>query len=212
MNMLDRLCTRILCISSLMALFAAPALAGEASLQQAFADEIHNVPFFNSAGTAATFSTAGSGDPNNPFHLPIGTNGRTCESCHLPHAGWSVRPVDVELLFFLTRGTHPLFNAVDADRPTPDLSSLLARYKSFSMLRKGLFRRGGAVPAAAEYDIVAFDDPLGAGANATTFRFFRRPLATANFHIAKNVGWHDQFTAGTGDVPAGLKEIGRAHV
>jgi hypothetical protein len=200
--MLDRFCTRILCTLGLTALLAAPALATD--------EELHGAPFLNSAGTAATISSAGSVDLNNPFHLPIGSNGRTCESCHLPHAGWSIRPLDVELLFFLSRGNHPLFNAVDADRPVPDTSSLSARYKSFSMLRKGLFRRGGAVPANAEYEIVAFDDPLGAGANASTFRFFRRPLATANFHIAKNVGWHDQFTAGSGDVPAGLKALSNA--
>ena len=47
----------------------------------------NNFPFLNGAGTAATFSTAGFVDLNNPFHVPQGTNGRSCESCHLPHAG-----------------------------------------------------------------------------------------------------------------------------
>ncbi|HEU4412358.1 MAG TPA: hypothetical protein VFS43_44360 [Polyangiaceae bacterium] len=61
---------------------------------------------------------------------------------------------------------------------------------------------GGVV--VPEYAIVAFDDPLGAGASPTRFEAFRRPLATANFHIAKNVGWHDQSTNGSGDMPAGL--------
>jgi hypothetical protein len=72
------------------------------------------------------------------------------------------------------------------------------------MLRKGLFRRGGAVPATAEYEIIAVDDPLGAGGSLTAFQAFRRPLATANFHIAVNIGWHDQNTNGSGDVHAGL--------
>jgi hypothetical protein len=72
------------------------------------------------------------------------------------------------------------------------------------MLRKGLFRRGGNVPANAEYEIIAVDDPLGAGGSLTRFEAFRRPLATANFHIAENVGWHDQSTNGSGDVHAGL--------
>jgi cytochrome c peroxidase len=184
--------------------------SNEVSAQLEFNEEIHNAPVLNSAGTAATFSAAGSVDLNNPFHLPIGSNGRTCESCHLPHAGWSIRPVDVELLFLLTRGADPMFSAVDADRPAPDLSSPQARYDAFSMLRRGLFRRGGNVPATAEYEIVAFDDPLGAGASLTAFRFFRRPPATANFHIAKNIGWHDQFTAGSGNVPAGLAALANA--
>jgi cytochrome c peroxidase len=171
----------------------------------------NDYPFLNGAGTAATFSTAGFIDLNNPFHVaPQASNGRTCQSCHLPHAGWSVRPFDVELLFLLTGGHDPLFNALDANSPAPDLSTRKARYESFSMLRKGLFRRGGNVPANAEYEIVAVDDPLGAGGSATRFAFFRRPPATANFHIAQNVGWHDQFTNGSGNVPAGLSALATA--
>jgi cytochrome c peroxidase len=164
----------------------------------------NNFPFLNGAGTAATFSTAGFVDLTNPFHAPQGTNGRSCESCHLPQVGWSIRPIDVELKFFLTQGNDPIFNALDANSPSPDVSSLQAKRASYSMLRKGLFRRGGNVPANAEYDIVAFDDPLHAGGSLTHFEAFRRPLATANFHIAKNIGWHDQNTNGTGDVHAGL--------
>lgn len=164
----------------------------------------NNLPFLNGAGTAATFSTAGFVDLDNPFHVPQGTNGRSCESCHLVQAGWSVRPVDVELKFWQTLGTDPIFNLLDADSPNADVSTVQARHAAYSMLRKGLFRRGGTVPATAEYEIIAFDDPLGAGGSLTRFEAFRRPLATANFHIASNVGWHDQNTNGSGDVHAGL--------
>ena len=184
---------------------AACSLASAAAGAESSLDERlpNNFPFFNPAGTAATFSTAGFVDLTNEFHAPQGSNGRSCETCHLPEVGWSIRPVDVELKFFLSHGTDPIFNALDANNPNPDVSSLQAKRASYSMLRKGLFRRGGNVPANAEYDIVAFDDPLGAGGSLTTFRAFRRPLATANFHIAMNVGWHDQDTNGTGDVHAG---------
>jgi hypothetical protein len=164
----------------------------------------NNFPFLNKAGTAATFSTAGFVDLNNPFHVPQGSNGRSCESCHLVQAGWSVRPLDVEIKFWLTRGLDPIFNLLDANSPTADVSTLEARYQSYSMLRKGLFRRGGNLPATAEFEIIAVDDPLGAGGSLTRFEAFRRPLASANFHIARNIGWHDQNTNGSGDVHAGL--------
>lgn len=164
----------------------------------------NNVPFLNAAGTAATFSTAGFVDLNNPFHVPQGTNGRSCESCHLVETGWSVIPAEVELRFWLTAGNDPIFNLLDANSPSADVSTVHARYSSYSMLRKGLFRRGGNVPANAEYEIIAVDDPLGAGGTLTRFQAFRRPLATANFHIARNIGWHDQNTNGSGDVHAGL--------
>lgn len=172
----------------------------------------NDFPIPNPAGAAATFSTAGFVDLENPFHVPQGTNGRSCETCHLPTAGWSIRPLEVELLFHLTGGTHPIFNALDADQPAPDLSSPAARHAAFSMLRKGLFRRGGTLPAEREFDVVAIDDPLGAGGTATRVVAFRRPLATANFHIARNVGWHDQNTAGTGDVHAGLVNQARGNI
>jgi cytochrome c peroxidase len=158
----------------------------------------------NEAGAAATFSTAGSVDLHNEFHTPQGSNGRACVTCHLVEAGWSVRPSDVEKMFEQTGGTHPIFNLLDANSPTADVSTVEARFESYSMLRKGLFRRGANVPTGAEYVIIAFDDPLGAGGSLTRFEAFRRPLATANFHIAKNVGWHDQNTNGSGDVHAGL--------
>jgi hypothetical protein len=164
----------------------------------------NDFPFLNAAGTAATVSTAGFVDLNNPFHVPQGENGRSCESCHLPQTGWSVIPLEVELRFRLTEGRDPIFNLLDANSPTADVSTLQARYASYSMLRKGLFRRGGTLPQTAEFEIVAFDDPLGAGGSLTSFQAFRRPLATANFHIARNVGWHDQNTNGSGDVHAGL--------
>jgi cytochrome c peroxidase len=164
----------------------------------------NHFPFANAAGTAGTVSGAGFVDLDNAFHTPQGTNGRSCASCHLVQAGWSVRPIDVELMFWTTQGRHPIFNKLDANSASADDSTLQARYASYSMLRKGLFRRGGNLPAGAEFVIAAVDDPLGAGGTATRFEVFRRPLATANFHVARNVGWHDQNTNGTGDVHAGL--------
>ena len=168
----------------------------------------NNFPILNKAGTAATFSTAGFVDLHNLFHVPQGSNGRSCQSCHLVHAGWSVRPIDVEIKFALTHGLDPIFNLLDANSPSADVSTVEARYASYSMLRAGLFRRGGNLPAPAtrDFDIIVVDDPLGAGGSVETQRIeaFRRPLATANFHIAKNIGWHDQNTNGSGNVHAGL--------
>jgi cytochrome c peroxidase len=164
----------------------------------------NNFPFLNSAGTAATFSTAGFVDLTNAFHVPQGTNGRSCESCHLPQVGWSIRPIDVELKFLLTQGDDPIFNKLDANSPNPDVSSLQAKRASYSMLRRGLFRRGGAIADTFEFTIAEFDDPLGAGGSPTQIMTYRRPLATANFHIAQNIGWHDQNTNGSRNVPDGL--------
>jgi cytochrome c peroxidase len=178
----------------------APACSGTAPLsedlgetQQLVKGKLkNNHPFSNDSGAAATFSTAGFVDLNNEFHTPQGTNGRSCRTCHLPESGWSINPDQIECLFAETGGLAPLFNPLDANSATADVSTPAARYASYSMLRKGLFRRGANPPTTAEYTITAVDDPLQAGGSATRFEFFRRPLATANFHLALNVGWHSQ--------------------
>lgn len=193
-------------VSSVAALVMSVVLTGTA-----VADDVldvtrlpNNFPFLDQAGTAATFSTAGFVDLSNAFHVPQGANGRSCESCHLAQAGWSIRPADVELKFLLTRGTDPIFNLLDANSPSADVSTVQARRSAYSMLRKGLFRRNGNLAADAEFDIVNVDDPLHAGASSAHFEFFRRPLATANFHIARNVGWHDQNGDPSGNLHKGL--------
>ncbi len=152
----------------------------------------NNVPFENEGGNAATFSTAGFVHLTNAFHTPQGTNGRSCATCHLPESGWGINPDQIEALFAETGGVSPIFNLLDANSPTSDVSTAEARYASYSMLRKGLFRRTANRPTAAEYTIIAVDDPLGAGGTTARFAFYRRPLATANFHLAPNVGWHSQ--------------------
>ena len=52
----------------------------------------NDVPIPNAGGAAATFSTAGFIDLENPFHKPQGTNGRSCETCHEPSLGFSAKP------------------------------------------------------------------------------------------------------------------------
>nr|PZN24408.1 MAG: hypothetical protein DIU78_12185 [Pseudomonadota bacterium] len=197
-------------VSASVACAAEPDASADVEVVGVSGTELHDgripnsFPFPNEAGTAATYSTAGFVDSNNPFHEPQGRNGRSCETCHRIHSGWSIHPVEVELTFWLTGGRAPIFNLLDANGPNADVSTVAARYTAYGMLRKGLFRRGGTIPSNAEFEIIAVDDPLQTGASLTRVQAFRRPLATANFHIARNVGWHDQNADGTGDVHAGL--------
>jgi cytochrome c peroxidase len=62
-----------------------------------------------------TFSTTGDGriDLNNTFFRSLGTNGRSCASCHLPDQGWTVAAKSVALRFTLTNGLDPIFRTVD---------------------------------------------------------------------------------------------------
>ena len=57
------------------------------------------VPFSNPTGFAATFSTTGSIDFGSPFFQSLGTNGRSCGTCHQPSDGWTVTPEHIRARF-----------------------------------------------------------------------------------------------------------------
>ncbi|MDB5214353.1 MAG: hypothetical protein JWO86_2280, partial [Myxococcaceae bacterium] len=55
--------------------------------------------FSNPSGYAATHSTTGSVDLTGPFFQSLGTNGRSCGTCHLPTDGWTIIPENVRERF-----------------------------------------------------------------------------------------------------------------
>ncbi len=169
----------------------------------------NNFPILNGAGFAAAFSTAGSIDFTNDFNTPQGTNGRDCNTCHQFTAGWGIRPLEANLLFLATQGTHPLFNILDANTPTSDVSTVEARWASYSMLRQGKFVRLVKPPATAEYDVIAANDPFNFGTTANLL-FFRRPPPTASFR-SHTVMWDGANTVGT-DLREGLLKQARGNI
>src|SRR6266478_3905840 len=98
------------------------------------------LPFPNSTGVAATFSTAGKVDLTGPFFQSLGTNGRACVSCHQPGSGWTVTPQNIQARFDATDGTDPIFRTNDgSNSPAADVSTVDARRSAYSMLlSKGL--------------------------------------------------------------------------
>src|SRR5690349_8442466 len=62
----------------------------------------------NSDGELKTFTTNGVLNLKNPFFQELGTNGRTCASCHLPDQGWTISADKVQERFDLTGGLDPI--------------------------------------------------------------------------------------------------------
>ena len=158
----------------------------------------NNLPLINSSGFAATYSTAGSVDLTGPFFSSLGTNGRTCGSCHLPTDGWTIIPRNVQLRFELSGGTDPIFRTNDgSNSPTADVSTVAKRRVAYSMLlTKGLIRVSNPVPATADYTLVAVDDPYH-HASAADVSTFRRPLPSANLDAISTVMWDGRETQTT---------------
>ena len=162
------------------------------------ADDEQRAPlmvFRNASGLAATFNTAGPLDLRNPFFQKLGTNGRSCDTCHQPGDGWTVTPASIRARFDATRGLDPIFRTNDgSNSPDADVSTLEARRAAYSMLlTKGLIRVGIGIPDNAEFDLVAVDDPYGF-ASAAELSLFRRPLPSANLRFLSTVMWDGRET------------------
>jgi cytochrome c peroxidase len=144
--------------------------------------------FPNESGVAATYSTKGKIDLTNPFFHVFGTNGRSCATCHAPSDGWTVTPPGIRARFDATGGNDPIFRTNDGSvSPNADVSTLEARLVAYDMLlRKGLIRVGIGIPANAEFELAAVDDPYGY-ASATELSLFRRPLASTNLAFLSTV-------------------------
>lgn len=173
-------------------------------LQTSTLSSIPNGTLFpNSAGFSSTLSSSGQVDLTNPFFQDLGANGRRCVSCHLPSEGWSITPFQVQTIFNLTAGGKindglglgAIFRTNDgANSPTADVSTLNARRKAYSMLlNKGLIRVGLPIPANADFELIAVDDPYGF-ASVSELSLFRRPLPTTNLKFLSTVMWDGRET------------------
>lgn len=149
----------------------------------------------NETGTLQSISTAGTIDFDTPFFQSLGTNDRSCVTCHVPSDGWSLAPATVRHRFENTRGLDPLFRPNDGSTsPNANVSTVAARRTAYALLlSRGLIRIGMTVPAGAEFVVEAVDDPYGF-ANASRLSLFRRPLPTANLTFLSTVMWDGRET------------------
>jgi cytochrome c peroxidase len=176
---------------------AAGAIAGFAANAAADKPVKNELSFANGSGIQQTISTNGSpSDTSNAFFADLGTNGRTCFTCHRPGQAWSISPEEIQQRFTATEGLDPVFRTNDGSNcEGADVSTLDARRQAFSMLlTKGLIRVGLSVPANAEFTIAAVDDPYHCGAPLTEASMYRRPLPSSNIGFLSTVMWDGRET------------------
>ena len=150
----------------------------------------NGVVFPNPNGASQTYSTNGSGiDLTGPFFQSMGTNGRSCGSCHQPSDGMSLSAASAQLKFLLTQGRDPIFRSVDGSNCNHniDVSRLAGKKAAYSLLRtRGLFRIAIAVPANANYQVVSVNNPYGCN-ESEVISMYRRPLPTTNLRFLSAV-------------------------
>jgi cytochrome c peroxidase len=166
------------------------------SITSADPDQPNNPQSYsNDSGRLQTYTTAGRFDTKNPFFLSLGTNGRSCVSCHQPGDAWSVSVKSLRKRFDQSNGLDPVFRTNDgSNSPLADVSTLAARRAAYSMLlSRGVFRVGIGIPENAEFELAAADDPYGY-ATATELSLFRRPLPATNLRFLSAVMWDGRET------------------
>jgi cytochrome c peroxidase len=152
------------------------------------------------SGAIATFQPGGATSASNAFFQNLGTNGRTCFTCHEPQNGWTVSAAGVAERFAGSRGADPIFRLVDgATCPSADVSSYAAKQTAYKLLiDKGLIRIGLPLPAGVQFEVTAVNDPYNCNTNPVTgltskttgiISTYRRPLPAANLGFLSTIMW-----------------------
>ncbi len=144
---------------------------------------------FDPSGMIATFQPSGPTQTSrSAFFQNLGTNGRTCLTCHAPENAWSVSATSAQARFAASFGNDPLFRLVDgATCPTADVSTIDAKLNAYSLLlSKGLIRIGLPIPDNAEFSLSVVSDDFGCNTDSRTgvatgiVSIYRRPLPSTN--------------------------------
>jgi cytochrome c peroxidase len=163
------------------------------------------IPRFDTAadpsGAIGTFQPNGATfTNNNAFFQNLGTNGRTCFTCHEPQSGWTVSAARVAARFAASGGADPIFRIVDgATCPSDDVSTYAAKQAAYKLLiEKGLIRIGLPLPAGVQFAVTRVDDPYNCntsrvtGLTSTTTGIvstYRRPLPATNLGFLSAIMW-----------------------
>jgi cytochrome c peroxidase len=167
----------------LLGLVGACAVAGLAHADPPLLDPRLTIGF-DATGMIGTYKIDGPIDKGGEFFASLGTNGRSCATCHVATQAMSFTPAHARLLYERSRGGDPLFASFDGANCRNVAAEDRAGHSL--MLKNGLIRIPMAVPVNAQYSISVVHDPYGCAlqidptTHVLTASVYRRPLPTAN--------------------------------
>jgi cytochrome c peroxidase len=147
--------------------------------------------FFERTGIIGTLDVNGPVNEQGAFFQSLGTNGRTCATCHVASQAMSLSTNGIQLRFSQTRGKDPLFAAVDGAN-CPNARAGNAADHSL-LLRHGLIRVFLPLPVNAQFTVTVVHDPYGCalvpGLNGSqpVISVYRRPLPTTNLNFLSTI-------------------------
>jgi len=174
--------------------------------------------YTNSAGAVGVLNTTGTIDTRgHPFFAPLGTNGRSCVTCHQPQDAMALSVATVRERWAATNGEDPLFAPVDG-RNCPHLAAGDPAAHSL-LLTRGLLRvalpwppRDAAdAPRPVEFTLEVVRDPTGCNTHPVygltsprpTVSVYRRPRPVANTKYLT----HNNFGVGPFIAKSGLPAV-----
>src|SRR5258708_5212736 len=165
-------------IASLLLAAFLPAAAG--------AHDAESTLSVDPSGVLQTIN-ASSNNPKGAFFQSLGTNGRSCSTCHVTDQAMSISPPQIRQRFELSHGGDPLFAAFDGANCTNGKPSEAAAHSL--LLSHGLIRIGLPVPSKAQFTLTVVHDPYGCALapDPTTgvlmLSTYRRPLPTTHLRF-----------------------------
>ncbi|HET8945927.1 MAG TPA: hypothetical protein VFQ07_02995, partial [Candidatus Polarisedimenticolia bacterium] len=154
----------------------------------------------------STYNKAGAIDTRNAFFQSLGTNGRSCATCHAAGDAFGLSVRTIQARFTSTGGQDPLFAAVDGANCTDAATGDAASHSA--VLNNGLFRVGLTVPAGSQFTIRTVRDPFGCAlvtdpvTGRQTVSVYRRPLPSSNLRFLSAVMWDGRETVAPLNDPA----------
>jgi cytochrome c peroxidase len=145
----------------------------------------------DATGRIATYQPNGpTVTAENAYFSSLGSNGRTCFTCHQPQSGWAMNPSSAQAIFFMTQGTDPLFAPVDGancpDAAAAAQSPFQKAVASSQLLLKANIRVFLPVPSNAQYKVRIVSDPYACesspkyGLPSGMLSMYRRVLNATN--------------------------------
>lgn len=149
------------------------------------------------------FDQVAADTANNPFFLPLGSNGRACVSCHQPMNSMSLSVETIQQVWEASQGHDPIFAPYDGSNCPTLVPSDKASHSL--LLEKGLFRVQMPWPPKPRYgktitpdfSIEVVRDPNGCNSTAQygpnapepSISVYRRPRPVANMKYLTAVGF-----------------------
>jgi cytochrome c peroxidase len=142
-------------------------------------------------GTVGVLNLNGKTRTDGPFFQSLGTNGRSCSTCHVAEQAMSFSSASARERFEQTDGADPLFAPVDGAN-CPSLKQADRAAHSL-LLQNGLIRIGLTLPTNMEFTISVVHDPYGCAmvpgtaGSQPTVSVYRRPLPATNLVFLSSV-------------------------